>query len=344
MEKNTASRREFLQACGVLGLGLAAGGVVPLAAEAAKFNRSAYRAFETRLLMGTFVSMTVLHESRALAEEAKGRAFEEIIRLCGVFNRYDDATPVSVLNREGRITGAPPELAEVMDRALRFHSLSDHAFDVTVAPLVDLFQKKSKAGEKLELSGKEFEEALRLVDSGAVELAPGKISLKKSGMRVTLDGIAKGYIVDRASDVLSRHGALNHLINAGGDIRTRGERSGHRPWTVAVEDPEKRGNYPDVISMRDGAIATSGGYEVYFDREKMFHHVVSPATGRSPIRAAGVSVLAPNVMEADALSTSVFVMPPKQGIAFVNSLPGRECLIVADTGAQIKSRNWGRPS
>lgn len=342
MKENLVSRRQFLQTCGIVGAGLAAGGMVPFAAEAAKINRTQYRVSRTRLAMGTIVSMMVIHESKGLAEEAIGNAFGEIEKLSAIFDRHKSSTAVSVLNNDGRIAGPPPELKEVMGQALSYHRLTGKVFDVTVAPVVDLFRLKSSAGQKLELSGKEFSEAFKLVGSDGIDISSDSISLRKSGMGVTLDGIAKGYIVDRASDMLARNGAVNHLINAGGDIRTMGRGSEDRPWKIAIEDPAKKGDYPDVFAMRDGAVATSGGYEVYFDREKMFHHVITPATGRSPIMARSVSVKAPTVMEADILSTSVFVMHPNKGVALINSLPGRECLIVADSGAQISSRNWGK--
>jgi len=92
--------------------------------------------------------------------------------------------------------------------------------------------------------------------------------------------------------------------------------------------------------MTNGAIATSGNYEVYFDREKMFHHIVNPKTGMSPDMSASVSVLADTAMNADALSTSVFVMKPAAGIRFIDSIPSCECLVISRTGKMLKSPGW----
>jgi thiamine biosynthesis lipoprotein len=135
-------------------------------------------------------------------------------------------------------------------------------------------------------------------------------------------------------------GMLNHLVNAGGDIRTSGERGQGRPWTIAVEDPEKRGDYPEVVHVRNCAMATSGVYESFFDEKKIYNHLVSPRTGRSPRAVAGATVTAPTVMEADALSTSVCLMSPDKGIEFIYSLPGRECLILAASGRKMRSKGW----
>ena len=109
---------------------------------------------------------------------------------------------------------------------------------------------------------------------------------------------------------------------------------------MAIQDPEKGRAYPDVISMADGAIATSGNYEVFFDREKMFHHIVNPQNGFSPSASNSVSVLAKTAMDADALSTTVFVMQPEKGIRFVNSLSGCECLVVRKGNRKIRSNGW----
>ena len=159
-------------------------------------------------------------------------------------------------------------------------------------------------------------------------------------MGITLDGIAKGYIVDRASEILTRNGISNHLINAGGDIRTSGSAVKGKPWTIAVQDPAKKKEYPDVITMMSGAIATSGNYEIFYDNEKMFHHIIDSRTGHSPELSASVTVQASSVMDADALSTSVFVMQPAQGVNFIDSQQGCECFVVESSGATHKSLGW----
>jgi len=130
------------------------------------------------------------------------------------------------------------------------------------------------------------------------------------------------------------------LINAGGDIRTAGTKEDKQPWTVAVQDPSKNGSFPDTIHLTDAAVATSGSYEIYFDRDRLYHHIVDSRSGSSPTLGASVSVIAPSAMAADALATSTFIMDPQKGIDFVDSLPGCECLIVDNEGLQLKSKSW----
>ncbi len=334
------SRRNFLRLSGLAGLGLASVGFVPPAAEAVNFNRNMKKVSNTKLAMGTVVSMTLIHPSRDEAQEAMALAFEEINRLTSVLSRFDDTTAVSILNRKGKLEDIPGEVAYVVARALDHHRISGGAFDITVKPVIDLFRKKYTRGRLAPPDKSELENALRLVGSNGIQLKGRSIRFNKPGMGITLDGIAKGYIVDRASEILSAYKIENHLINAGGDIRSRGSRQQTKPWTIAIQDPRKNKQYPDVIHMTDGAIATSGNYEVYFDREKMFHHIVDPRTGMSPLSDASVSVMAQTATDADALSTSVFVMDPLDGVRFIDSIPGCECLVVTRTGKLFMSGGW----
>lgn len=334
------SRRSFLRLSGLLGLGVASTGVFPMAAEAVKFNKKLYKVSRTRLAMGTFVSMTLLHSSKDKAEEAMGLAFIEIERLSGLLSRFDESTAVASLNKEGYLKDIPPEVAEVAAKALTYHKMSGGNFDITVKPVVDLFKETVDKGRKLPPSDKDLSHALTLVGSDKIRIDHGVIRFTKPGMGITLDGIAKGFIVDKASEMLVKQGVENHLINAGGDIRTVGVKNEEKPWTVAIQDPQKKKNYPDMVKMRDGAIATSGNYEIYFDREKMFHHIIDPKTGLSPELNSSVSVSAATTMEADALSTSVFVMNPREGTAFINGLPNCECLVISGQGIQSKSTGW----
>ena len=337
----TINRRSFLRLSGLLGLGMASAGIaLPAVAEAVKFDQKNYKVSKTRLAMGTFVSMTLIHPSRDEAEEAIGRANKEIDRLVRLMNRFDETTVLSQLNNDGYLKDLPPEIAQVIARSLYFHKISQGAFDISVKPLIDIFQEKVGKEKKFSPAKRELEQAMELVDSNKIELNGRSIYLKKPGMGITLDGIGKGYIIDKASEILTGYKIKNFLINAGGDIRTMGRKNDKKPWAIAIQDPQKKKQYPDIIQMTDGAIATSGNYEVYFDREKMFHHIVDPKTGISPELNAGVSVTADTVMDADALSTSVFVMRPTDGTRFIDSIPGSECLIITKSGKILKSSKW----
>jgi len=149
--------------------------------------------------------------------------------------------------------------------------------------------------------------------------------------------------VDQAAKTLRQLGVQDFLVNGGGEILVGSSpANGAKPWRVAIEDPEKMGNYPDIIDMRSGAVATSGGYETYFDPDKRHNHLVDPRTGASPRFIRSVSVQAPTTMEADALATALSLLHPRQALDLVSRLPRRECLLITDTGAKLASPGWGR--
>jgi thiamine biosynthesis lipoprotein len=321
---------------------MASASLMPLTAEAVKYNRKLYKISDTQLAMGTFVSMTLIHASRDEAQQAMGMAFEEIRRLTDLLNRFDESTAVGQLNREGMIRDIPREMRYVVSKGLEYHRMSQGNFDITVKPVVDLFYNRGKSLAGHTPTEKEIDRILPLIGSEKIAVNGANIRFKQPGMGITLDGIAKGYIVDEAARVLKDRRVANFLINAGGDIRTSGAKQGEKPWTVAVQDPGKKGKYPDIIPMKDGAIATSGNYEVYFDKEKMLHHIIDPRTGISPLSHASVSVTARTTMDADALSTSVFVMHPDQGVRFINTMPGCECLTITRRGSEHRSAGWHR--
>lgn len=332
------NRRTFLKACGLLGVGVVTGGALQSVFRVVPIGPRRLQVEQTLVRMGTYVTLTAVDESRARAEEAIGRAVTEMDRLIAVLNRHDASTPLSYLNRVGTLNDAPPELIEVMRHSINVGAQSGGAFDVTVAPVLDLFPEDESLGHLP--SDAAVHAALAHVGPHKVEMAGRRIRFREDGVEVTLDGIAKGYIVDHMSDVLASCGVANHLVNAGGDIRVRGRRSDGRPWHIAVEDPEKKGHYPDRIQMSSGAVATSGNYEIYFDREKIHCHIIDPTTGVSPARSSSVSVIAANTTRADALSTTLFVMGPERGVGLVESLPGTECLMIGRRGESWRSRGW----
>jgi thiamine biosynthesis lipoprotein len=288
--------------------------------------------------MGTGVAISAVVRSPAQADEAIGRALAEMERLIGIFSHYESGTAVTELNQRGRLDSPPPELARVIESALRFHRFTRGGFDITVAPVVELFRERRSRGSLPEPA--EVREALELVGAGHIEHGKRRISLGRRGMRLTLDGIAKGYIVDAMAQVLESHRIKHYLLEAGGDIRVRGSRGGRKPWRVAVKDPDGGSGFPDQIELSRGAVATSGSYEEFYDPERKHHHIISADSGASPQLIKSVTVTAPSTMAADALATSVFLMDPAAGLRFLDDQRGCEGLIISHDDTRLKTRGW----
>jgi thiamine biosynthesis lipoprotein len=267
-----------------------------------------------------------------------GQAFDEVDRLCRLLSRHDGATPVARLNASGTLKGAPLEVLEVVARSLVFNRETGGAFDITVKPILDLYKARFEAGKTP--SEAEISALLPRVGSEHLRFSGGDISFAREGMGITLDGIAPGYIVDRASEILTREGVVNHLINCSGDIRTSGTAAKGKPWTVAIQDPSKQRDYPQVVSLGSGAISTSGDYELYYDQEKLFYHIVNGRTGHSPSYATSVTVTAPTVMAADALATSLCVLEPARGLALIDRQADSSAYIIGRDGTSRRSTRW----
>jgi thiamine biosynthesis lipoprotein len=293
-----------------------------------------------RRAMSTRVSVAAIHHSRHLLEEAAGRAYEEMDRLIGLLNRFDATSAVGVLNTEGRLSDAPPELVGLLERSAAVFEVSGGAFDVTVQPLVDLLHGSEGLADGEPPDPAAWREALEKVGADAVKVGAGSVTLDRDGMGITLDGIAKGYVVDAMAAVLEAHGIDRFLIDAGGDIRASGRREDGHGWLIAVRDPRHGGILPAGIRLTGGAVATSGGYEARYDPEGSWHHIVNSRSGRSPTDVLSVTVVGPNVYASDALATAALLMSPRDGVRFMDSLPGFECMVIDAGGRSSLSAGW----
>ncbi len=291
---------------------------------------------KTRLMMGTFVTIKTFGVSEAHAADAMGGAFAHMSALEDMLTRFDSASPLGQLNAAGNLRNAPGALMTVAKAATRVHGLTRGAFDPTILSLLEMLEHDpAKASDPKEIS-----EVLALVGMPHVTITERDILFTREGMKMSLDGIAKGYIADEGARVLLAAGVNNFLINAGGDIVAQGSKGG-TPWRVAVENPEKyNGNtaYPAIRDLSNQAMATSGSYENVLDRQKGLHHILNPATGRCSATPSA-SVVASTAMEADALATALCILP--RPVALVEQLPHAACLLIMPGGKTLSSSHWG---
>lgn len=295
-----------------------------------------------RPALGSFVDVTVIDRSERRASDGVALAFQEMERLRAVYDRHDAASALSALNDGGHLDDAPRELLGLFAQSRRFSVASHAAFDVTVAPLVDLYRAGRAAG-RAEPSDREIAERRAVVGYELVHVEGRRIAFDRAGMRVTLDAIAKGAIVDAMARVLELHGLTRWLVNAGGDIRAAGAAERGGAWTVAVRDPAAPGNLPGAIAVRDGAVATSGSYDLTRGGAPEPRDIVNGAHLDFPGECASVTVVAPSASAADALATTVVALGPRAGIALIERLRCA-CLIILPDGRQARSSTWKETS
>jgi len=326
----------MLKISAVAGVGTALGtGVVSELLRRAALHRVSL----TRTRLGTLVTVTVVHPDASAAGAMVDEAFAEITRLEAILSRYRPDSPLSRLNAVGSIDDAPAELLEVMAQALDYARMSAGAFDPTVAPLHHLYASRAERGEGLP-DAVAVASALPLVGYEGVRIEGAGVEFDRPGMSVTLDGIAKGYVVDRTVATLVGAGAERVLVDAGGDIASGGARSVDEPWTVAVQDPRDEHGTIDLVRLAGGCIATSGDYLQWFTEDRSAHHIIDPRTGHSPTHTASVSVVARTAMAADALSTAVMVLGPDAGVRLLEHLDGVEGLVVTKAGEAVRTKGF----
>lgn len=299
-----------------------------------------HSASNTRTRMGTLVHVTVVHPDAARARELAGGAFDEIDRLEAVFSGYRPDTPVSRLNRDGVLRDPPAELVAVVCRALHIAELTGGAFDPTVAPLIEVHQS-SFAETGAPPAANALEEALSRVGHRHVAADEGRIAFARPGTSLSLDGIAKGYILDRVVEQVTAAGAAGVLADGGGDISAgEGEVAG-TGWPVGIEHPREPGSLLGTIEVRHQGVATSGDYMRAHTADLRHHHIVDPRTGSSPGQASAATVVARTAMDADALATAAMVLGPVQGIELLERLDGAEGLIVTRELDLVRSSGFG---
>jgi thiamine biosynthesis lipoprotein len=281
---------------------------------------------ETRSLMDTYVKV-IVYSDEETAETAINAAFarmEEIEKIASIFDSESEAFK---LNQDGYLETPSDDLLKLISMSLDYYHLTEGSFDITIQPLLELWQgglwKESK-----EVQQSRIDETLELVGSDKIAIEDSRIYFKTEGMSITLGGIAKGYAVDEALEVLRGMGVKYALIDAGGDMGTINSKPDGELWNVALVNPDDTSQSLANFEVSDKSVATSGNYARFFNPEKTAHHIINPKTGYSAPECISVTVIAGSPTEVDALSTSVFVMGPEDGMRLVESLDDVECLIV----------------
>jgi thiamine biosynthesis lipoprotein len=291
-----------------------------------------------QIAMGTVIEITLIADDEEAANKASLQAFQEIKRIETLMSPWLDSSDVARINRSAgkERVKVSPDTMEVIKKAQEISELSEGGFDITVGPLSELWRKARE--KKIPPPVEDVKEKLGLVNFKNIEMdQEGKVFLKKKGMAIDLGGIAKGYAVDRAFELLKSLGYRNLIINAGGDLRVGGLKN-NQPWSIGIQNPRESKKILARISVSDMAVATSGDYERFFNYEgKRYHHIFNPKDGFPTDDCQSVTVLCKEGMIADALATAVFVLGREKGYSLCQKLDGIKCLIVDKEGKIIFS-------
>lgn len=286
----------------------------------------------TQFLMGTLIEISIYDKDSD--PSAIQNAFNEIQRLEGLMSPHIANSEITKINQSAGVQPTPVsvEVFNVIERALYWAEQSHGALDISVQPIQDLWGFEG-ASPSLPTE-KAIEKTLSKVGYDNIELKNQTVFLTKKGMSLNLGAIAKGYAVDQAMKILKQSNIHNALINAGGDLKTSGTRSDQMMWKIGLQHPRKPEAILANFSLSGKAVATSGDYQRYFEIDgTRYHHVLNPKTGHPATGVMSATVVTQTVMDADALSTALFVLGPEKGIAFINSLENTEGLLVDHNGS-----------
>jgi FAD:protein FMN transferase len=298
-------------------------------------------ATETELLLGTTISVTVYEPAPDAVAEVFARVREIEEKMSTSEDDYD-TTELLQVNRMA--DEAPVAVSEdtffVIEAAKDYSELSFGAFDLSIWPLVRLWGfGTADASVPPE---RRIEETRALVDHRKVNLDPAtsSISLEKEGMGIDVGGIAKGYAADEARRILSENGVERALLDFGGNILTIGDKPDGSPWRIGIQNPDsRRGQFLGIVETGPGAVVTSGDYERFFEVDGVrYHHIIDPKTGyptRNGLRS--VTILAEDSIDADALSTAVFVLGVEEGTKLIETLPTVEAAFVTEDTVYLTS-------
>lgn len=254
--------------------------------------------------------------------------FHEVDRQ---MSRYKDSSELSRVNREAvdHPVAVSDALFRVFSRALDVSRLSRGAFDISFGSVGYLYDYR--AGKQPDRQALQM--GLSSVDYRAIVLdrEENTIFYRKPGLVSDLGGIAKGYAVDRGIEVLQLAGVRHARLSAGGDMRLLGDKRG-KPWIVGVRDPRSEADNAVLLPLSEVSVSTSGDYERFFiDGEgRRVHHILSPSTGRPAEGIQSVTILGPDALTTDGLSTAVFVLGVERGLAMINRLPDIDAIIIDD--------------
>jgi thiamine biosynthesis lipoprotein len=316
---------------------------VALCEDAPALQRFAF----TEPVMGTTFRVVLYAPNEAAARIGARAAFDRIEQLDAMMTDYDENSELMKLCAKagGPAVKVSDELFDILDKARDFNLKTQGAFDVTVGPVVRLWRKARADGKPPDPAN--IAKAMELVGADKLVLDPKEhtVQLLKSGMKLDLGGIAKGYAVDKALEVLKAKGFIQALVAGGGDIGLADPPPGKSGWTIDILplDKAKRDN-PVRLVLKQAGISTSGDEEQYLEAAggKRYSHIVDPRTGKALEGRSSVTVYAPNCTSSDALA-KVGVQGVEAALKTIDALPGTAVLFVVEEKDGIKeyaSKAW----
>lgn len=288
---------------------------------------------ETAFLMGTIAKISIYDKDtdQQIFQKVFARISEIEDRM--TINKDSRNSEIIQLNNAAgkEYVKLSPDTFYVLEKGKHYSKLSEGKFDITVGPLVMLWNigsEKAILPEEIEIKN-----ILPLVDHQNLILdkKSSRAKLNTPGMIVDLGAIAKGYAADEAARILKEAGIKHAIINLGGNVLTLNTKPDGSNWKLGLQDPfEPRGEYMGIVMLNNQSLVSSGTYERYSEiNGKRYHHILNPQNGYPEDNTLlSVSIITNESIDADALSTTIFLLGLTQGMNMVEHLPETEAVFI----------------
>lgn len=282
--------------------------------------------------MDTYMSLTAtgVHASEALEAAA-----EEIQRLDELFSVGNPESEISIVNENGSEV-LSEDTACLVEESLFLYESTGGAFDITIYPL--MVEWGFTSGEYQVPGEARISELLEGVDASKIEFDKKDSFLSlPEGVMIDFGGIAKGYASGRVMEIFEEYDIESGLVSLGGNVQLYRSKPDGSLWRVAIENPEKTGEYIGVLQAKDKAVITSGGYERYFEEDgKSYHHIIDPKTGYpAESGLTSVTIVSENGTRADGLSTALFVLGKSRALDYWRQHIGEFDVILVEEDGSI---------
>lgn len=307
---------------------------LPAAAEVVRYE-------ESRVSMACTYTIVVYGDAAQPLKRIVSAALDEVDRIDRLMSHYRQDSPLSRINRESAIAPVKvePELFDFIKECLRFSRESDGAFDITVGPLMKawgFFHGEGRMPREAELSDARNKIGYQRV---IMNEEAKTVRFGRAGVELDLGGIAKGYAVDRAVNILKQQGIERALVSAGGStIYGLGSPPEDNGWEVEIQDPIDHKKSVAVVRLKNRALSVSGSYEKFFEVDGVrYSHIMNPRTARPVQNVLSVAVMTGNGTTGDALDNVFYVLGVEESRTFLQRYPATEVLFfLPDAGNRWK--------
>lgn len=280
--------------------------------------------------------LTLWHTDATFARATILKVREEIERFERIFSLYRADSEISRLNKDGRLMKPSPELRALVEESHRLGVLSGGAFDISVQPLWQLYEAHfwSHTDTSADIMAKARDVARALVNFRSIDSGSNAIGFARTGMGITLNGIAQGYITDAIADMLRNEGFETAVVDLG-EFRTLGHHPDGHPWRVGIQDAPGARDLNRTVELEDMALAVSGGYGTTFEPSGRFNHIFDPHTGASANSLVQVAVIGPRAAAADGLATAICVAGEAATPALLAPYPRTRAILTRPSGTSV---------